>query len=285
MPVIFEAVYSDELLSHHIHAHVCCEILYLLEGEAAIAIRGREYRARGGDLVFLNQLEEHATRLLTASYRRYYLLIPPGEMQGLHRDARLLSVFRLHGGAFPYVLSTGERRARFDFYFSLLWETAQTRGEDRDSRMEALLTLILTDVRALRPDLFSVAREKELLPIQEILDILDEELDVPFSLENLAKRYHVSPGCLSAHFRHYVGMSPMQYVTQSRLAQAKRLLIQTGLPVQAIARQCGYGDLSNFSRRFKQQFQATPQQFRRACQAGPRFLLTPDRGSGREIEK
>lgn len=264
----FEIAYSDQALSHHVHTHLCYEMLYIQEGEVALSIRGRDYRARGGDLVFLNQLEEHATQVLHAPYRRYYLLIPPHSPGMFQPDMDLLSVFRLHGGEFPYVLSAGPRRDRFDFYFSLLLDAASRREDAWEIRAEALIALMLTDARVLRPDMFAANGGDGLLPIREILDTLDREFTGAFSLEDLARRYHVSPGCLSAHFRRYVGMSPMQYVTQSRLARGKRLLIRTDLPVEQIARECGYADQSNFSRRFRAQFQTTPQQFRLACRAG-----------------
>ena len=155
----FEIVYSDQLLSHHVHAHVHYEMLFILEGKAVITIRGREYEAGAGDLVFLNQLEEHATRLVQSPYRRYYLLIPPRHLKAFHNDVQLLSVFRLHGGDFPYVLSTGKSAGRFEFYFSLLKEAAAQNTRDQEARFEALMTLILTEARALMPSMFMPSTE------------------------------------------------------------------------------------------------------------------------------
>jgi len=271
--VRLEIVYSDQLISHHMHTHVHYEMLYLLEGQVSMRIREKEYTAGAGDIIFLNQFEEHATRLLKSPYRRYYVLIPPHQLQAFHKDVQLLSVFRLHGGNFPYVLHTGEKKPLFDFYFSAMRECSRETGKYREMRLEALLTLILTEAQLLQPDMFQQPMESALLPIQEILDILDREYAGDFSLENLAQRFHVSPGCLSSHFRQHVGMSPMQYITQSRLTQAKRLLLQTEQSVQTIAVQCGYADLSNFSRRFKQQFQCTPLQFRQKYRSSPGFPM------------
>ena len=50
----------------------------------------------------------------------------------------------------------------------------------------------------------------------------------------------------------------MQYVMLSRLNHAKVLLSQTELSVAEVAMQCGYGDVSNFVRRFRQQIGVTP---------------------------
>ena len=124
-----EIVYSDQLISHHMHTHVHYEMLYLLEGQVSMRIREKEYTAGAGDIIFLNQFEEHATRLLKSPYRRYYVLIPPHQLQAFHKDVQLLSVFRLHGGNFPYVLHTGEKKPLFDFYFSGMQRPETVAGE------------------------------------------------------------------------------------------------------------------------------------------------------------
>lgn len=258
-----EVVYSEKLVSHNIHTHVYDELIYVAQGAVTISIRGRDFHLDGGSLVFLNQFDEHATRILTPVYHRYYLLIPPNQLSALQTDD-LLSVFRLHGEHFPYVLQTGAHRDRFDAYFRLLLDTSARPCPYQAKRMEALLTLILSDAAALAPDLFAPPAFSALVPVQAVLRELDQHYAADFSLSALAEKYHVSPGCLSAHFRRQVGMSPMRYVTQSRLTAAKALLLKTDLSVLDISLQCGYKDVSNFVRRFRQQFQMTPLQFRRA---------------------
>lgn len=270
----FEIVYSDRPLSHHIHTHVYYELLYVLEGAVMLTIRGTPYRVEAGSLVFLNQFDEHATRMISGVYRRYYLLIPPTQLKAFHNDVLLLSVFRFHGEKFSYVLPTGADKPRFDTYFALLRDAAKRGGAYMDERIEALMTLILADALALRPDMFLPAREMSFLPMQDILDELDRSFAEKFSLRALAAKFHVSTGCLSAHFRQLVGMSPAQYVTQSRLTHAKVLLLKSELSVLEIAMQCGYGDASNFVRRFRQQFGVTPLQFRRQQRDRP-TLPTP----------
>lgn len=265
----FEIVYSDRPLSHHVHTHMHYELLYVLEGAVLITIRGKEYRVEAGSLVFLNQFDEHATRMISDVYRRYYLLIPQMQLKAFHNDVLLLSVFRFHGDKFSYVLPIGADKPRFDTYFALLKDAADRGGAYMDERIEALMTLILADAQAMRPDMFVPASEASLLPMQDILDELDRGFADRFSLGDLSAKFHVSTGCLSAHFRHHVGMSPMQYVTQSRLNHAKVLLLKTELPVMEVSMQCGYYDVSNFVRRFRQQFQMTPLQFRRQHKGRP----------------
>ena len=265
----FTIVYSEEPSFHQAHTHVYYELLYVREGAVRLTVRGQERRVEAGSLVFLNPFDEHATRLCGEVYRRYYLLIPPTQLQAFRQDTRLLSVFRFRRGGYPYVLETGEDKPRFDTCFALLRETAQRAGPLMEEQVEALLTLILLFAREKRPDMFLGDPGDDILPMGEILDELDRSFARPFSLKALAKRYHVSPGCLSSHFSRCVGMRPMQYVTLSRLTQARVMLMQTELPVMEVARQCGYNDVSSFVRRFREEFGVTPLQFRRQHDGTP----------------
>ena len=258
----FEIRYNEEPISHSVHTHTYYELLYVLSGAVNMRIRDRDYLCPAGSLVFLNPFDEHASTPVELPYKRYYLLIPPTQLTAFHNDLMLLSVFRFHGSQFPYVLPTGELRTRFDAYFSLFRTLEPNAGDFSDARFEAIMTLILTDAYRLSPDMFTPANQLTFLPVQDILGDLDNNIATPFSLADLAAKYHVSPGCLSSHFRRIVGLSPMQYVTQSRLMRARMLLLTSELSVTEIASMCGYPDVSNFTRRFHQQFQTTPLQFR-----------------------
>ncbi len=260
----FEIRYSEEPVSHPLHTHPYDELLYVADGEAVMTVRGREIGCPAGSLVFLNPFDAHAFRPVRLPYRRYHLLIPQTQLRAFHNDVLLLSVFRYHGENFPYVIQAGDFKPRFDQYFSMLAAVRQEGGQFTDTRIEALMTMILTDAQALRPDLFIPDNQLSFLPLQDIMNDLESAVSGSFSLRELAKKYHVSPNCLSAHFRRAVGLSPMQYVTQSRLTRAKSLLQHAELTVAGVARQCGYPDVSNFVRRFRAQFGQTPLQYRLA---------------------
>ena len=117
--------YGEQSVSHGVHTHQNYELLYVREGEVMLTIRGRDYPVRAGSMVFLNQFDEHATRMIADVYRRYYLLIPPTQLKAFHNDVLLLSVFRFHGENFPYVLDTGAAKPRFDTYFALLRDASE----------------------------------------------------------------------------------------------------------------------------------------------------------------
>lgn len=60
-----------------------------------------------------------------------------------------------------------------------------------------------------------------------------------------------------------MGLPPIGYLTNWRLMKARRLLRETDLGIDEIARRCGYQSLPSFTRRFKAVFHLGPGAFRR----------------------
>lgn len=63
-------------------------------------------------------------------------------------------------------------------------------------------------------------------------------------------------------FKQEIGVTPSEYLIQARLDITSRLLVETRLPIDSIAKQCGWISGARLSRVFKRRFAATPTQFR-----------------------
>ncbi|WP_308917827.1 GlxA family transcriptional regulator [Jannaschia sp. LMIT008] len=73
----------------------------------------------------------------------------------------------------------------------------------------------------------------------------------------------VSPRQLERLFRKHLGATPMQYYMNLRLDRARRLLIQTDLPLGDIALATGFASPSGLGRKFGPRFGRTPSAYRR----------------------
>ena len=87
---------------------------------------------------------------------------------------------------------------------------------------------------------------------------LSEKLDVTA----LAKRAYLSRPYFSSGFKRVLGVSPHDYIVLRRLNRAKRLLVETSMPVTAVAAEVGV-DASSFSRLFSKNVGMTPLEYRR----------------------
>lgn len=82
-------------------------------------------------------------------------------------------------------------------------------------------------------------------------------------MADLARLAGLSTARLHARFASEAGMTPMDYIRQQRLLKARRLLVETRLPVGEVAAQVGYGSQSAFSAAVMRAFGCTPLALRR----------------------
>lgn len=87
------------------------------------------------------------------------------------------------------------------------------------------------------------------------------------SIENLAALFGMSPRNFTRRFRRATNMTPLQYLQQQRLIEAKELLQNSSLRISEIAYRVGYLDVSYFTKLFKQFSSVTPKQYRTSIRA------------------
>jgi AraC-like DNA-binding protein len=90
----------------------------------------------------------------------------------------------------------------------------------------------------------------------------------------LAGAGHVSRGHLGRLFRLAFGLAPGAALERVRCSRVETLLARTDLPVEAVAHQCGFADLSHLSHRFSVLYGVSPRAYR-AAGGGPSVLDDP----------
>ena len=81
-------------------------------------------------------------------------------------------------------------------------------------------------------------------------------------IEELAQLAHLSVSALERRFKKHLAKTPNQFINEIRLENARRLLVETQLPVSQIAYECGFSEPSYFSKQFKRLFGEMPSQIR-----------------------
>jgi len=96
--------------------------------------------------------------------------------------------------------------------------------------------------------------------IQCLHDYIMEHLDRPLpTIRQLARMLGTNEFKLKEGFRHYFNTGMHQFHNNERLGKAKLLVIQTDLPLNVIAEQCGFNSYPGFSKAFKKKFGLSPQ--------------------------
>jgi AraC-like DNA-binding protein len=104
--------------------------------------------------------------------------------------------------------------------------------------------------------------------LAQVKHYIDANLDQPFDMRALARRFGLSESRLARRFRQAFGLALFAYVAQARLARARSLLEAGRMSITEVALEVGYGHAANFSTAFKRHFGITPQGLRKAAREG-----------------
>lgn len=94
--------------------------------------------------------------------------------------------------------------------------------------------------------------------IAKVISWLKLHFTKNFAIDDLATQAHMSPSTFRQHFRKVVGMSPLQFLKQLRLQDARQLMLNEDIDAGSAAVRVGYESASQFSREYTRLFGAPP---------------------------
>jgi AraC family transcriptional regulator, glycine betaine-responsive activator len=99
--------------------------------------------------------------------------------------------------------------------------------------------------------------------VAEAIHIMETHIDQPLTISAIARRIGISSRGLEMLFLRVVETSPGAYYLALRLHAARRLVLDTKLPVADIAVRTGFSAIASLSRAFRRHFRMSPSQARR----------------------
>ena len=123
-------------------------------------------------------------------------------------------------------------------------------------KLKELLTGIL--VGQSNPMLSSYLRSLAATDAPSIQAIMETNFANNLSIDDFARMSHRSLSSFKREFRKHFQTSPGRWLLERRLQHSHSLIQTTGMSVTEIMFECGFGDLSHFSRTFKKKFGCSP---------------------------
>lgn len=91
---------------------------------------------------------------------------------------------------------------------------------------------------------------------------INDHLADDLSLSVLADQAGMSERSFSRHYAEATGQTPARAIERLRVEAARRLLLESRLPIKRIAQQCGFGSEETLRRSFLRLLEVTPQDYR-----------------------
>jgi len=128
------------------------------------------------------------------------------------------------------------------FYRPSYW-ALPLRDQVPGRRIELVLRAFSEVVRDLR------LNDEPLLA--EVFGFVEERYSERVSLKEVARAVRLSPGRLTTVVKRKTGRTVVEWIAECRLAQARRLLVETDLAVEEVGHRVGYNDPTYFVRSFR----------------------------------
>lgn len=126
--------------------------------------------------------------------------------------------------------------------------------------------------------------------LQKVIAEVRAKPAAAYDVESLALISGMSRSAFAGEFLKAYGMTPMRFVTITRLHRATELLRSTSIPIKTVAGIVGFASRSHFSRAFKDTYGIDPLNFRRRAASDKRlprprdeFEVTADQHSGHQV--
>jgi AraC-like DNA-binding protein len=240
------------------HYHPEYELTLILEGYGQRLVGDNTADYAPGDLVLLGPNLPHTWKsvssLASGSTRQRAVVIQfraehfgnVPALDGMRALARMLerAKYGLHFGK----SRTVENAAR---------EVAKVPSLRSGYRTLELLGILLELADKAQPTALSsgqilpLCKLEDQKKINEICTYLDQHSDKSVNFGRLAKKMQMDQASLCRFFKRASGRTMTEYLTEVRVSNATRLLLDTNLSLLDIAFRVGFGNYSNFCRQFK----------------------------------
>ena len=250
------------------HAHDFLVLSYFERGGGMLRLAGREWQIAAGDAYVIAPGE-----VVDARYRNglteaegWAVFFPP-DLLGSQASGTFLS-WRAHPLLFPFArgavdgvqrlaVPEADRRAWAERCAALEQELHQRRDGYWDAAM-AHLTLLLIALARVSADVAGEFRHQGEPLLAEVFGVIENRYHERLSLRDVAQDVSLTPGHVATVVRQKTGRTVLEWINERRFGEARRLLMQSDLPVSEVARQVGFEDVSYFVRVFRRAHGTTP---------------------------
>ncbi|MFC4003933.1 AraC family transcriptional regulator [Prauserella oleivorans] len=248
------------------HAHDFLVLLYVEQGGGSVAIDGAERALRTGEVHALRpgQVVDAADIAEPGHCHAWSVAFTPDAVPALASVSPLawehhplLALFA--PGAGRGLVAEAERARWSSWLAELADELADPGRLGAREAVAGLLTRILVAAARLAPSAPSAPNPL----VERVFDEIEATFREPVSAGDVARALGYTPGHLTTLVRKRTGRPLLEWITERRMTEVRRMLRETDLPLGVVAARTGLRDATYLVRRFRARYGITPERWRR----------------------
>lgn len=250
-----EIVTSEKLI---FTPYNCYILIYVLNGSGKIVQNHESVEIKRDSFLFANSTNLTPTLIKTTNSLDYYLFVINGNNLNKYYD--IYKQTNNHSFLHHKPMSTLIKYL-FDDMIHLLDSSTH---EDLlvDIEISKILTIIISDLITGKLNQVNNSMLKPTY-LEQVKEYIDKNFNQKITLDDLAKHCQISKYQLAHDFKQHFDISPINYLINVRLNEAKHLLVNTSQRITAISLSIGFNNTNHFINLFKKQTGLTPLQYRK----------------------
>ena len=252
-----------------LHWHKEFEINFILDGSSDFICGDEKFTSHSGDIIIIPPNMLHAIYPHNQSRQRYDTLVFSMDMLLASAEDRCSAecIYPMMNGSSEIInLITPQHP-----YYSelrMIAETFFSCAKGNTPQLDMLMKSELLRFFWLLENNGDISRRENIRnirieTIRPALEHINDHFSENITILSLAEKSHLSKSYFMNCFKSFVGIGAMEYVTQLRIKNACRLLEETDKTTAETAFECGFNNLSNFNRHFKEIVGCTPTEYRK----------------------
>ena len=247
------------------------ELAYMYDGSATEIVNGSTFTLKRGQMLIVDSDTVHTTLplgendiLIVIKFSKggmtpsFFSQLECGSIVGSF-FANSISKGRAHDG---YVLFHSDQSRRLSLFMKeFLCEWMEPSRYSKNMLQALFGTIVAELANVYESDITNASHGQN--PALEVLTYIEKEYSC-CTLKGAAEHFGMAPDSLSRMLKRETGDSFNKLLQRQRISIAKALLANTDLAVTAIGKQVGYDNMSFFYRKFKEDTELTPADYRTA---------------------
>lgn len=262
---IFDSLLKQNIIIKGHHTTEVLELSFLLEGEQIISLTNYDtdlvFESLESYIVYLTEtigkikynkqkrVKEVRIRMDTSFINRHHL----NEVHNLYKKYTLDNIKQ----NFAIPLCLNKQKIITEILSDT--QTGLLKRLFLEAKVLELIALQLNAEQTKKP----LPNDNLVKKIYQAQFIISSDLSIQYSIPQLARQIGVNDNLLKKEFKRVFNQTIFEYATSCRMEAAKKLLLDSKMPIYEISELVGYKNSTHFSAAFKKNEAITPNKYRK----------------------
>ena len=266
------ACYEDDLNTIIVpwHWHDEWEFIIVEKGIVELLLENAHFSIKAGDGIFINSCALHAidgqlSKNAVLHSAVFHPRLIGGNVDSIFWNRLVLPISNDNSPRYVMLNQQNCIHKQMLDDFHEAWKAVAFEIDDYENLTRYLLSRIwrsLCDQCTQTNNVLSAQDRVDAERIRAMLTYIEANLANELNTKKIAESVSISESVCLRCFHRMLGITPIQYVKQTRLDKAAELLRSSTMTTKAVAFECGFNDVSYFTKAFRERMGCTPKEYK-----------------------